>query len=73
VCGARTPSLLAAAQPFPISDRQREIATLAARLSNKQIAEQLGVSVRTVEGHIYHACVKLDQPNRTALADYVTR
>lgn len=72
-CGARTPALIAAAQPFPISDRQREIATLATRFTNREIAEQLGVSVRTVEGHVYHACTRLGLPNRAALADYVSR
>jgi DNA-binding CsgD family transcriptional regulator len=27
--------------------------------------------VRTVEGHIYHACTKLDVPDRTTLAHAV--
>ncbi|MGH3840447.1 MAG: helix-turn-helix transcriptional regulator [Pseudonocardiaceae bacterium] len=66
--GARTPALLAAAQPLPISQRQREIAAMAAQLSNREIAQRLGISVRTVEGHIYHACVKLGLPDRTALS-----
>lgn len=67
--GARTPALLAAAQPLPITDRQREIAALvAAGLSNREIADRLGVSVRTVEGHIYTACATLDLPGRAALA-----
>lgn len=59
--GASTPAIRAAAQPLPISRREREIATLvAAGLSNREIAEQLTVSVRTVEGHIYRACIKMD-------------
>jgi DNA-binding CsgD family transcriptional regulator len=67
--GARTPALVGAARPLPISDRQREIAVMVAgRMSNRAIADRLGVSVRTVEGHIYHACVKLGVPNRAALA-----
>jgi DNA-binding NarL/FixJ family response regulator len=67
--GARTPALLTAAQPLPISERQREVAALAAtQLSNREIAQRLGVSVRTVEGHIYTACVKLGLPDRAALA-----
>lgn len=67
--GARTPALLAAAQPLPISERQREVAALAAsQLSNREIAKRLGVSIRTVEGHIYHACVKLGLPDRAALS-----
>ncbi|HET9258323.1 MAG TPA: sigma factor-like helix-turn-helix DNA-binding protein [Pseudonocardiaceae bacterium] len=66
--GARTPALLAASRPLPISERQREIATLAAQLSNREIAARLGISVRTVEGHVYHACVKLGLPDRGALS-----
>jgi len=66
--GARTPALLAATQPLSISDRQREIAGMvAAQLSNREIAERLGVSVRTVEGHVYHACSKLGVANRSDL------
>ncbi|MGH3846928.1 MAG: helix-turn-helix domain-containing protein, partial [Pseudonocardiaceae bacterium] len=71
--GARTPALLAAAQPLPISERQREVAALAATpLSNREIAARLGVSVRTVEGHIYHACVKLGLPDRATLSALFT-
>jgi DNA-binding CsgD family transcriptional regulator len=66
--GALTPALRSAAQPLPISDRQREIAAMAAQLCNREIAQRLGISVRTVEGHIYHACVKLGLPDRRALA-----
>ncbi|GAB2671785.1 LuxR C-terminal-related transcriptional regulator [Gordonia jinhuaensis] len=67
--GARTPALTLAAQPLPLTTREREIATLvAAGLSNKQIADRLTVSVRTVEGHIYRACTKLDLSDRAELA-----
>ncbi|MDT5324500.1 MAG: hypothetical protein QOF25_1652 [Mycobacterium sp.] len=58
-----------AANPLPLSTREREIANLAARgLSNRDIAERLTVSLRTVEGHIYRACIKLDVTDREALA-----
>ncbi|HEY5857724.1 MAG TPA: helix-turn-helix transcriptional regulator, partial [Aldersonia sp.] len=68
--GAATPTLRAAAQPLPLTVREREIANLvAAGLSNKEIAERLTVSVRTVEGHLYRACAKLDVADREALAD----
>lgn len=36
-------------------------------LSNRQIAERLVVSVRTVEGHLYRACAKLGTSDRTQL------
>ncbi|MFC9787908.1 LuxR C-terminal-related transcriptional regulator [Rhodococcus sp. NPDC127528] len=52
--GADTPALRAATQPVTLTGRQLEIASLAADgLSNRQIADRLVVSVRTVEGHIY--------------------
>ncbi|MEV6110907.1 helix-turn-helix transcriptional regulator, partial [Streptomyces sp. NPDC051940] len=67
--GARTPALLAAARPLPLTGRERETALLAARgLSNREIAERLVVSVRTVEGHLYRAGAKLGAGNRSELA-----
>ncbi|HET7351577.1 MAG TPA: LuxR C-terminal-related transcriptional regulator [Marmoricola sp.] len=68
--GARTPALAVAARPLPLTGREREIAALAARgLSNKEIAERLTVSVRTVEGHLYRAGLKLGVSERTALRE----
>lgn len=68
--GARTPALRAVEQPLPLTVREREIACLvAAGLSNREIAERLVVSVRTIEGHVYHACTKLDVTDRAGLAD----
>ncbi|MCZ2857478.1 LuxR C-terminal-related transcriptional regulator [Blastococcus sp. VKM Ac-2987] len=68
--GARTPALAVAVRPLPLTTREREIAALAARgLSNKDIAARLTVSVRTVEGHLYRAGLKLGVSERTALAD----
>ncbi|BBY16087.1 transcriptional regulator [Mycolicibacterium litorale] len=72
--GIRTPALKIAANPLPISAREREIAELiAAGASNKQIAERLVLSVRTVEGHIYRACAKLGVGDREALGYSATR
>ena len=52
-----------------MTTREREIANLvAAGLSNKEIAHRLTVSVRTVEGHIYRACTKLDVADRSEIA-----
>ncbi len=68
--GARTPALAIAARPLPLTAREREIAVLAARgLANKTIAERLSVSVRTVEGHLYRAGLKLGISERAALAE----
>lgn len=70
--GARTPALTLAVRPLPLTAREREIVTLAARgLSNKDIAGRLTVSVRTVEGHLYRVGLKLGVSERTALADLI--
>ena len=67
--GVRTPALAAIAAPLPLTHREREIVTLAASgLSNRQIAERLLVSVRTVENHLYRACTKLGTSDRAELA-----
>jgi DNA-binding CsgD family transcriptional regulator len=67
--GIRTPALDLAAHPLPLTVREREIANLvAAGLSNRDIADRLTVSVRTVEGHLYRACIKLDISDRDELA-----
>jgi DNA-binding CsgD family transcriptional regulator len=67
--GARTPALVAAARPLPLTEREREIVTLAAQgLSNREIAERLVVSIRTTEGHLYRASAKLGITNRAELA-----
>jgi DNA-binding NarL/FixJ family response regulator len=67
--GAATPAIKSAAHPLPVTFREREIAMLvAAGLSNREIAERLTVSVRTVEGHVYRACSKLDVADRDQLA-----
>jgi DNA-binding NarL/FixJ family response regulator len=66
--GARTPALVAASSPLPFRDREREIALLAAEgLTNRAIADRLQLSVRTVESHVYRACIRLGLPDRAAL------
>ncbi|MHB8841250.1 MAG: response regulator [Candidatus Aquicultor sp.] len=58
--GQETPSLEL------LTDREVEVLTLAARgKSNKEIAEELNVSVRTVEAHLGHIFNKLDVGSRT--------
>jgi DNA-binding CsgD family transcriptional regulator/energy-coupling factor transporter ATP-binding protein EcfA2 len=67
-CGLRTPAVDAAARPLPFSGRERDIAMLVeAGLSNRQIADQLVVSVRTVEGHLYRMFTKLGINSREQL------
>jgi DNA-binding CsgD family transcriptional regulator len=67
-CGSTTPATRATAAPLPLTERQREVATLVSDgLYNKEIAEAQTVSVRTVEGHIYQACVNVGVANRTEL------
>ena len=52
----------------PLTDRQREIIELAAAgLSNKEIADCLVTSVRTVEGHVYRAYQRLGAKSRDEL------
>lgn len=70
--GTLTPAIRTAAAPLPVTSREREIAALvAAGLSNREIADRLVVSVRTVEGHIYRACIKLDVTDRDDLGKIV--
>ncbi|MCV7124570.1 helix-turn-helix transcriptional regulator [Mycobacterium lacus] len=70
--GATSPALAGAKIAFPFSHRQREIALLVSKgLSNREIAEALSLSVRTVEGHIYRATFKAGIATRAQLAKLV--
>lgn len=72
--GARTPALSAAEEPLPLTRREREVATLAAGgLSNREIAERLVVSVRTVDNHLHSAYSKLGVAGREELAEILDR
>jgi DNA-binding CsgD family transcriptional regulator len=65
--GARTPALSGPALG-ELTARQRQIVTLAAAgLSNRQIAEQLTLSIRTVGNHLYSAYARLGASDRDAL------
>ncbi|MCA4722870.1 LuxR C-terminal-related transcriptional regulator [Mycolicibacterium fortuitum] len=58
----------------PLTGRQREIVELVvAGLSNKQIAERLVMSVRSVEGHLYRACQRVGASSREQLAAIIRR
>jgi non-specific serine/threonine protein kinase len=69
---ARPPAPVPASGPSPLSDREREIATLvAAGLSNRAIADRLFISVRTAENHVSHILVKLSLRSRSQLATWL--
>lgn len=55
----------------PLTVREIEIAALAGHRSNPEIAEHLGISIRTVENHISNALRKTGSPSRSALFDLV--
>ncbi|MFE6525546.1 LuxR C-terminal-related transcriptional regulator [Streptomyces sp. NPDC057794] len=65
--GARTPALSGLALG-ELTARQRQIVTLAAAgLSNRQIADRLTLSIRTVGNHLYGAYTRLGAGDRGAL------
>lgn len=74
-CGsASTPALCAAVTRLPLTTRERQIVRLlSAGLSSREVARQLTVSVRTVEGHIYRAMAKTGSANRQELVELLTR
>jgi DNA-binding NarL/FixJ family response regulator len=73
VCGGATsPAIAAASFAPPFTNREREIAVLVAQgLSNREIAEAVSLSVRTVEGHIYRASTKAGVAGRSGLAEVI--
>nr|WP_203729805.1 helix-turn-helix transcriptional regulator [Streptomyces sp. SID12501] len=65
--GARTPALSGLVLG-ELTARQRQIVTLAATgLSNRQIADRLTLSIRTVGNHLYGAYTRLGASDRGAL------
>jgi len=66
--GLCTPALRSPASQ-PLTGRQREIVELVlAGMSNRQIADRLVMSVRSVEGHVYRACQRVGASSREELA-----
>jgi DNA-binding NarL/FixJ family response regulator len=56
----------------PFTRREHEIAILVARgLTNREIAEAVSLSARTIEGHIYRASCKVGVATRSELAAVV--
>ncbi|MFE3202362.1 helix-turn-helix transcriptional regulator [Embleya sp. NPDC059237] len=70
-----TPAAHPGSGPAPaLTPQEREIAELAAAgLTNKQIAERLYLSPRTVSTHLYHVFPKLGIISRAALRDALER
>jgi DNA-binding CsgD family transcriptional regulator len=67
--GPRTPALVLAKAPVPLTPRERDVARLAAAgLSSKAIADQLYLSVRTVDNHLQRVYTKLGVKGRDDLA-----
>ncbi len=65
---AKTPALRAATTAKPFTARQREIISLAAQgLSNKEIADRLTMSIRSVEGHLFRASQRVAANSRDQL------
>lgn len=56
----------------PLTDRERQIAALIADgMSNRDIAAELTISVRTVDGHVERILRKLDFGSRTQVASWM--
>jgi DNA-binding NarL/FixJ family response regulator len=52
-----------------LTARERDVAAAVARgLTNRQIAQELFVSVATVKDHVHHILAKTGLPNRAAVA-----
>jgi DNA-binding CsgD family transcriptional regulator len=72
--GAVTPALREAIEPVPLSSREREIVALIGEgLSNREVADRLCLSVRTIEGHIYRAMARTGMASREELAGLFKR
>jgi DNA-binding CsgD family transcriptional regulator len=62
------------AEPSSLSPREREVAGLIAEgLSNRVMADRLGVSERTIEAHVEHILGKLGFRSRARVAAWVTQ
>ncbi len=60
-----------AAPPDPLTRREREVATLIGRgFTNRQVAEELAITERTVEAHVSKILRKLKLRSRTQIATW---
>ncbi len=68
-CGGLCTPALRSRLGIPLTGRQRDVIELVASgLSNREIADRLVMSVRTVEGHVYRACQRVGATTREELA-----
>jgi DNA-binding NarL/FixJ family response regulator len=57
-----------------LSRREREVASLVANgISNREIAERLYLSERTVDNHVHHILAKLGFDSRIQVATWLAR
>ncbi len=71
-CGGLCTPAVRTPAGLKLSGRQRDVIELVvAGLSNRQIADQLVMSVRTVEGHVYRACQRVGAQSREELASII--
>jgi predicted ATPase/DNA-binding CsgD family transcriptional regulator len=75
VCREESPGheqvLSAPGCPGGLTRREQEVLRLvAAGKSNRQIADSLYLSERTIENHVHHILTKLDLPSRSAATGY---
>jgi DNA-binding CsgD family transcriptional regulator/tetratricopeptide (TPR) repeat protein len=71
-CGGLCTPALRSPLGVPLTGRQRDVIELVvAGLSNREIADRLVMSVRTVEGHVYRACQRVGAQTREQLATII--
>ena len=74
---ARAPELGAAVRPSPnwfapLTRREADVAVLIRDMTNKEIAERLFLSERTIDNHVQNIMNKLDLHHRAQIAAWVT-
>jgi ATP/maltotriose-dependent transcriptional regulator MalT len=70
--GAMSPAITGLDVAVPLTEREREIVALVARgLTNRQIAQMMHLSVRTVESHVYRASSKTGVVGRAGLRNRI--
>jgi non-specific serine/threonine protein kinase len=64
----------AGVQPPNLTRREKEVAALVAQgMSNRQIAQELSISERTIENHVSKILRKLEFASRTEIAAWATQ